>query len=110
MSEKPFHPPRYAETHEIVYDKRTGEIISQETRWSLRRPRTSSGRKTTAQRLSSLARQSKIPERRLAVLAAKPLRRGYRAIRIDVRNRKLIVDRFPIRRIGQRAAPFPTGP
>ena len=110
MNSKAFHPPRYTETHEYIYDKRTGDIVAQETRWLLKRPPALAGRKATTQRLSNLARKSKIPERNLGVLKTKLLRRGYRAIRVDVRKRKLIFERIPDRPMRDRPAPFPPAP
>lgn len=34
MASTPFQPPRYTETHHYIFDRRSGEILATETRWT----------------------------------------------------------------------------
>jgi hypothetical protein len=34
MAAAPFTPPRYTETHHYIFDRKTGEILATETRWT----------------------------------------------------------------------------
>lgn len=34
MAAVPFTPPKYTETHHYIFDKKTGEILATETRWT----------------------------------------------------------------------------
>jgi hypothetical protein len=34
MATAPFTPPKYTETHHYIFDRKTGEILATETRWT----------------------------------------------------------------------------
>jgi len=87
---KDFKPPKQVETHAYVFDRNTGEILATHTRW------TDAG--AEAQQdvgqdlLASIAKDSDRNVKDLDVLRAKP-RAGQAALRVDVKTRKVTVDR-----------------
>jgi len=87
MAAAPFTPPKYTETHHYIFDKKTGEILATETRW------TDEGAER-AQEINTdlvrrLAEDSGRAERDIDVLQApKGTYQGH--LRVDVATRKLI--------------------
>lgn len=86
MPPKDFTPPKHVETHSYIFDKRTGEILATETRW------TDEGAEPGAvsrDLLHTIAADSGRTPKDLDVLVAKP-KATEGALRIDVETRKLI--------------------
>jgi hypothetical protein len=87
MAATPFTPPKYTETHYYIFDKKTGEILATETRW------TDEGTEGTADINTDLVRRGAEDgdrtERDVDVLEAP--KGTYQAhVRVDVATRKLI--------------------
>ncbi len=95
MPSKDFAPPKYVETHHYVFDRRSGEIVATETRWSIARRKGRVETKVQPELLDSLALQIGKNRRALDVLVVKKPPKNALARRVDVRQRKLIWERIP---------------
>ena len=90
---KDFKPPKHIETHVYVFDRKTGEILATHTRW------TDVGADPVVDEIGrelieSIAKDSDRVSKDVDVLKAKPRQSG-RALRVDVKTRKVIVERRP---------------
>jgi hypothetical protein len=90
---KEFKPPKHTETHVYVFDRRTGEIVATHTRW-IDVGAEPAGEDVGGELLESIAKDSDRSVKDLDLLKTKPRRSGG-ALRVDVKARKLIVDRRP---------------
>ncbi len=109
MAPSGFTPPTYVETRHVVFDKRTGEIVATETRWTIRGARASPEPAVGPELLESLAAQAAKRVSDLDVLHVKKARPGAMAVRVDVRRRVLIVAKPP-RGTARDAHPGKAGP
>jgi hypothetical protein len=90
---KEFKPPKHTETHAYVFDRKTGEILATHTHW-IDVGAEPAGEDIGRELLESIAKDSDRAAKDLDVLKTK-LRRSGGALRVDVKTRKLIVDRRP---------------
>jgi hypothetical protein len=86
MSMQPhdFTPPEYVETHLVIFDKTTGEVLATETRWTDAGAESARG----AELLESIAADSGRANDNVDVLEAKGPPAGL--VRVDVVTRELI--------------------
>jgi len=90
---KDFKPPKHTETHVYVFDRRTGEILATHTRWT-DVGADPVGDEIGRELIESIAKDSDRAARDVDVLKGKPRQPG-RALRVDVKTRKVIADRRP---------------
>ena len=90
---KDFEPPKHTETHAYVFDRTTGEILATHTRWidSGAEP---VGDAIGRELLDGIAKDSNRAVKDVDVLRATPRGSG-RVLRVDVKTRKVVVDRRP---------------
>jgi hypothetical protein len=89
MPPKDFKPPRHVERCSCIFDRRTGEIVATETRW------TDEGAESTGvsrDLLHTIAADSGRTPGDLDVIEVKP-RAGQTPVRVDVKTRKLVAGR-----------------
>ena len=86
MAAAPFTPPKYTETHRYIFDKKTGEILATETRWT--DEGTEGAAEINADLVRRVASDSGRAEQDVDVLQGP--RRPYQGLRVDVATRKLI--------------------
>jgi hypothetical protein len=87
MHPRDFTPPEYVETHLVIFDKTTGEVLATETRW------TDAGaeRARGDELLESIAADSGRANDNVDVLETKGPPAGL--VRVDVATRELIAER-----------------
>jgi hypothetical protein len=83
----PFTPPKYTETHQYIFDKKSGEILATETRWT--DEGTEGAAEINADLVRRVASDSGRAEQDVDVLQGP--RSPYQGhLRVDVATRKLI--------------------
>ena len=87
---KDFKPPKHKETHTYIFDRQTGEIIGEHTRWV--ETGADAPDAGDAALIAALAKDSGRAAKDLDVLQAKP-RAGRGLLRVDVKTRKLVTER-----------------
>jgi hypothetical protein len=87
MAAAPFTPPRYTETHRYIFDRKTGEILATETRWTDEGAEGAEGINTDLVR--QVAKDSGRVEGDVDVLQA-PEGTHHGHLRVDVATRTLI--------------------
>jgi hypothetical protein len=91
MPPKDFKSPRHVETHAYIFDKRTGEILATETRWTDEGTE-SAGAGVSRDLLHTIASDSGRTPKDLDVLVARP-RAAHGPLRVDVTKKKVVTDR-----------------
>ena len=84
MAAAPFTPPRYTETHHYIFDRKTGEILATETRWT-----DEGAQEINTDLVRRVAKDSDRAEGDVDVLQA-PQGTSQGHVRVDVATRKLI--------------------
>jgi hypothetical protein len=100
MAAAPFTPPQYTETHHYIFDRKTGEILATETRW------TDEGAEGAEEINTDLVRRVAEDSDRLegdvdVLQAPKGTYQGH--LRVDVATRRLI----SVRRDRDKDVAFP---
>jgi hypothetical protein len=86
MAPKDFKPPPHVESHAYIFDKRTGEILATETRWTDEGVEPAG---VSRDLLHTIAADSGRTPRDLDVLVAKR-RAGHGPVRVNVKLRKVV--------------------
>lgn len=88
---KDFTPPRQVETHAYIFDRKTGEILATHTRVvDAGAEGVTEG--VSTELLASIAKDSDRAAKDLDVVQARP-RAARGVLRVDVKTRKVMVDR-----------------
>jgi len=103
MPPREFTPPTFVEKCHVVFDRRTGEIVATETRWTMKGARARRGAAVGSELLKSLAAQAGKRTGDLDVLPVRRLGPGVVAMRVDLRRRALFTKRAsaPVMRDGR---------
>jgi hypothetical protein len=87
MRPQDFTPPEYVETHLVIFDRVTGEVLATETRWT----DVGAERGRGDELLESIAADSERVSDNLEVLETNRLPAGL--VRVDLATRELVAER-----------------